>query len=302
MALQTFKDHNVNKISDALKKYLDERPIKGNVKYRMLNGTKNIDPKAIIGKDDYSFPSITQIILRARLKDPGTKQPVEVAHVKIMGKDSVEAYGVLNIPDTNRGVFVLHEGIMDEEEIYQVIELLNENASNPYRDASVNPLFERVDETYLSKMNVARRKTKQTMYEYIDLLDMTERRLLHAANGGGFDDDPDVVTDKLQELAEKDPVWFDKMVNSPITPLKSVVKQAIEKGHVQYNAQTHQYLWVVSQETIATLDRVEGVAPVQQFAEWLDTSKNGEAITKQMKNLIAPKPDTKEKAKAGKEA
>lgn len=301
MALQTFKDHNVNKISDALKKYLEERPLKGNVKYRMLNGTKNIDPKAIVGKDDYLFPSITQIILRARMKDPGTKQPVEVAHVKIMGKDSVEAYGVLNVPDTNRGVFVLHEGIMDEEEIYDVIELLNENASNPHRDKSVNPLFERVDEVSLSKGKVAQRNLRIEMLKYIDILDPLEKRLLYAANNGGFDDDLDVVTDKLQELAEKDPAWFKAMVESRITPVKAIVKQALEKGHVQYDAQTNRYLWVATQETIASLDRVEGVAPVQQFAEWLDTSKNGETITKQMKNLIAPKPDTKEKPK-GKEA
>ena len=293
MALQTFKDHNVNKISPALEKYLADRPLKGNVKYRMLNGTKSIDPKAIVGKDDYLFPSITQIILRARIKDPETKQPVEVAHVKTMGKDNVEAYGVHMVPDTNRGVFVLHEGIMDEEEIYPVIELLNENASNPYRDKTVNPVFERVDEVSLSKGKVQQRNIRIEMLKYIDILDPMEKRILYAANGGGFDDDLNVVTDKLQELAEKDATWFKGMVESALTPIKAIVKQALEKEHIQYNAQTNQYVWLGTQEPIVSLDRVEGVAPVQQFAEWLNTSKNGEAITKQMKNLIAPKVEAK---------
>lgn len=300
MALQTFKDHNVNKISPELEKYLKDRPLKGNVKYRMLNGTKNIDPKAIVGKDDYVFPSITQIILRARLKDPGTKQPVEIAHVRTMGKDNVEAYGVLNVPDTNRGVFVLHEGIMDEEEIYHVVELLNENASNPHRDASVPPVFERVDEVSLSKGKVQQRNIRIEMLKYIDILDPLEKRILYAANGGGFDDDLDVVTDKLQELAEKDATWFKGMVENRLTPIKSIVKQALDKGHIQYNAQTNQYIWVATGDVIVSLDRIEGVAPVQQFAEWLDTSKNGEAITKQMKNLIAPEPDAKGGKKADK--
>jgi hypothetical protein len=300
MVLQTFKDHDVNKISATLKKYLNDRPLKGNVKYRMLNGTKNIDPKAVVGKDDYVFPSITQIILRARLKDPETKQPVEVAHVKTMGKDNVEAYGVLNVPDTNRGVFVLHEGIMDEEEIYHVVELLNENASNPHRDQSVNPVFERVDEVSLSKAKVAKRSTRIEMLKYIDILDPIEKRILYAANGGGYDDDIDVVTDKLQELAEKDADWFKGMVENNLTPIKAIVKQALEKGHIQYDAQTHQYRWVATGDNIVSLDRVEGVAPAQQFAEWLDTSKNGEAITKQMKNLISPKEEPKTGKAAGK--
>lgn len=300
--LQTFKDLKVNQITKGgkIEKYLESKKLKTgeSVKYRLLNGTKNMDPNAVKGKNDWLWPYV-QRLLKTRLKDPDSGQVVDIAVVKEVDGLVIKKYGLLEVPVGNRGIFYVHEGLLDEEEAYPVLELMNENKSNPFRDASVEALFERVDEVALAKLKVAKRKLKQDVMDYIAVLDMTERRLLHAANGGNFDDDPDVVTDSLQELAEKDPVWFDTMVNSRLTPIKAIVKQALEKEHIQFDSQTNQYKWLASGEVIASLDRIEGVAPAQQFAEWLDTNKNGDAITKQMKNLIAPpKPEAKAKDKA----
>ena len=50
--------------------------------------------------------------------------------------------------------------------------------------------------------------------------------------------------------------------------------------HARLKAAAATHRRSVTQETIATLDRIAGNEPIDLFAEWLHTSKDGEKIQK----------------------
>jgi len=284
---------NVNKVSAKIIDYLNKRPLKGSVKYRMLNGTKNIDPQAVKGKNDILYPSITQLRLVDKIEDPETNQFVQIGYIKQVDEKGINhTFAEKLIKGSTRGVFVLHEEIPEEAEMYPVIELLSANATNPFRNTNVAPLFERVDIVKEAGETIAKNNKLFRAWKAIDVMEMADKRIFHAANGGNFDDEPDVVNGNLQELAKADPDKFYKMVESPITQIKSMLKQAYDKNIIQYDGQGHRYMWV-NGETIISLNRSEGVEPLFQFAEWLQTSKNGGQIQIQIKNLLQP--ETKKK-------
>ena len=286
---------SVNKISPKLEKYLIERPLKGIVKYRMLNGTVNIDPKAVKGKDDILFPSITQLTLTDKIKDPETGSFVTIGVLKAVDEKGVNhTFKTHFVPGSSRGLLVLHEGITDEEEMYPILELLNSNGSNPFRMTNEKPLFERIDKVKEDNVTLARNNKLFRAWQALDLMSMEDKRIFHSANGGSMDDAEETVNANLQELAKADPDKFYIMVDSPATQVKALVKQANERNIVQYDAQQHKYQWVGG-DTIVTLNRTEGMEPLAQFAEWLSTSKDGGQIQLQIKNLLAPAEEKKKK-------
>lgn len=286
---------NVNKISPELEKYLAARPLKGTAKYRMLNGTVNIDPKAVKGRDDILYPSITQLWFKDTIKDPGSKSNVRIGHIKEVDEKGLNhTFGNWLIPGVNRGIFTLTEGNLEQEEIYPIVELLNSNKSNPYRSENEPPLFERIDKVKEANVTLALNNKLFRAWQAIDIMQMVDKRVFHAANGGGFDDEESIVNSNLQELAKADPEKFYLMVDSPLTHVKSLVKQASDSNIWQYDAQQHRYLWVAG-ETIVVLSRVEGLDHVTQFAEWLQTNHNGGQIQKQAKNILIPEEGKKKK-------
>lgn len=292
--LQTIKGLPVNEVSDEVKKYLEKNPMPDVVKYRLLNGTVNKDPKAVKGKDDILYPSNTQIVLKSRFIDPGTKQPVTIGKIKSFDEKQVTAWDVVNVLASNRGLIVLHKGVVEEFEMYDVFELLNENASNPFRDQSAPKLFERIDENKTAQRIVDAGKQRAKMYRYVDLMDDQELRIVHAANGGNWEDSPSVAIANLYQLIDKDATKFEKMVDDKSTLVKAIIKRAMEANVITFNPMTNQFSWTGG-SVIATLDRKEGVDSLDLFAEWLDTSKTGEQVTFQMKKLINPEDPNQKK-------
>jgi len=292
MQLQKFPEININKISEKgkVQDYLNKYTPKpgGYVKFRMLNGTKNPNPDAIKGKNDIRYPYV-QLPLRAKIKDPETSYPVEIGHVlevEASGK-AVKRHGVLEVPQENRGFFVIHENIIEEIEKLPAILLMNECADNPFRDESVTPLYEIVDEVANAKLRTSKRNLKNDMMEYIALMDQEERRELYAAMGGDYDADPFVIEDALQESCEADPEKFKALVYNKEKSIRAIVKRALDKNVITYNPQTCQYSFTKSKENIFTHERKEGVEPIQLFAQFINSAANGGHIMKQLKLLVA---------------
>jgi hypothetical protein len=281
-------ESKINKISKQVQAHLDKYPLTGIAKFRMLNGTPNVDPQAKAFNKTF-YPSITTIHYKSRFTDPGTKQPVEIGKViEFNEKGAPVRWERKHVHGYEKGQIVLMSESMDDAEAYPIFQLHNENLSNPFRDTSVVATFERVDVLKEDSLAVRMNNKLFKAWQAIDYMDIADKRLYHAANGGGYDDETITVDANLQRLAQADPEKFSTMIDSPLTKIKSTVKQCHDKNLVQYDAQQHRYLWVGG-ETIATLNRVEGQSETTQFAEWLNTNKNGTQILSQMNNLLSPK-------------
>lgn len=110
-------------------------------------------------------------------------------------------------------------------------------------------------------------------------------RFAGASNGLSSSLEPDVLKDKLEEIAEKDPETFYKSIESEDNKVKAVIKLSTEAGIISFNA--HEYKWVYpSGETVALLNRREGENEVTGLTEFLKTSVNGPKIQGQLEKLL----------------
>jgi len=286
--LQEFTENkNLNNVSDTVKKYLDSIKLKPGqiVKYRLLNGTPNIDPQRKKG-DDMIYPSCIAIGLQEKVKDPegGIKQ-VGVVKTFDDKKQPVFAAFILTPQKGDGGFFFLSGDKIADIEMYDVLELKNNNKSNPYRDTSVIPVFERVNEAAESKI---KSKKRNYLFDSLDAIrhwTPDEMRFAGASNGLSSSLEPDVLKDKLEEIAEKDPETFYKSIESEDNKVKAVIKLSTEAGIISFNA--HEYKWVYpSGETVALLNRREGENEVTGLTEFLKTSVNGPKIQGQLEKLL----------------
>jgi hypothetical protein len=178
---------------------------------------------------------------------------------------------------------------IEDLEMYEVLELKNCNGSNPFRDRSEPPLYERVNEAAESKV---RSKKRNFLFDSLDAIrhwTPDELRFAAASYNISASLDPDVLKDKLEEIAEKDPETFYKSIESDDNQIKAVIKLAKDAGIISFSA--HEYKWMdASGETIALLDRREGVDENAALLQFLKTSVNGPAIQGKLEKLLKKKP------------
>ena len=288
--LQEFAEKNLNIVSDTVKSYLNSIQLKPGqmVKYRLLNGTPNIDPQRKKG-DDMLYPSCVAISLQEKIKDPegGIKQ---VGLVKAFDDNERPIFVdfILTPQKGDGGFFFLSGDRVADIEMYDIIELKNNNKSNPYRDISVTPIFERVNEAAESKV---RSKKRNYLFDSLDAIrhwTPEEMRFAGASNGLSSALEIDVLKDKLEEIAERDPETFYKSIESEDNKLKAIIKLATEAGFISFNA--HEYKWIDKNgETVALLDRREGENEVTGLLQFLKTSVNGPAIQGKLEKLLKSK-------------
>ena len=283
--LYQVKESNVNQIGHTTIEFLKTYKLGKDkqVTFRLLKKKHNSDPNKKEG--EFLYPNIS---LRTQFwiadKENG---PVEIAAVESVNRDNtyrIKKYHV-DGPGSN-GLFVLHGSNVEEQKIFPYLMLSPENRTSIFHNPDTDEaLFEVVDEKGDAKKSINRVSVLMKCLTAISNFEDSDLKLYNMAFGGHVHDEPEVMINRLNELATKDPMDFYKKVDDPTIRSKSIIKAATDLNKIQYDPQQHRYLWVGG-DTIAALDRVDGKEPIDLFAEWLITSKNGEKIQKMIELKI----------------
>lgn len=301
MGLQTYPDVQVNKISDKLKKYLEERALKPGeiVKYKLLNGVKNIDPNRRKG-DDWLYPASIMVAGATRIIDPGTNRPVQIGVVKNIDPNTktptFRKYYVKPGRGEN-GIFTINANRVEESDFYELLELSNNNASNPYRDTSVQPIYERIDEIKQASQRSDKRNYLKMSWDSIKQWNDKETKAMAAAYNIPTNQSRSVLKDILESIAEKDPEGFYKMIDSDDTKIAAIIRLSIEKGIIEFNPVENKWIYKGNGETAALLDRREGVDEFEGLKQFLKSAANGPLVTDKLKGLLKIENDAAKKGK-----
>lgn len=287
--LYTIKDKSLNQIGKTAIAYLGNNKLSATqiVQFRLLKRKPNPDPQKKAGA--YIYPNIT---LRLQFwindKENGV---TEIAAVQSLMPNGDIRYQKFHVDgaETKEGMFLLYGADILHQKIYPYLLMSPENASSPFcvgEEGKENALYEIVDAKREAKINVNRVSALRTALTAIENMDDSDLILFNSALGGKTTDEPEEMIDRLNKLAMANPLDFIQKIDAQEMKVKALIRQALESNIIQYDTMQHRYLWIDSQETIATLDRVDGVDEVALFAEWLITSKDGEKIQKMIKQLI----------------
>ena len=298
MSLKKYAGSDINQISDTLQKYLDERKLKpgGLVKYRLLIGHLNIDRERQKG-DDILFPSSVVIHFRDRIFDPGDEgqnnaRDVEIGAVQSFNdvtKQPTFKFRLLSPTKGDGGEFMVRHGNIDEMESYECLELHNGNGANPFRDTSNPPIFERVNDIAESEVRSKKRNYLYDSLTAIRVMTYSEMQVFGAGYNLSTKLPLEVLKEKLEAIAEKDPKTFYDAIDGPDLKVKAIIKMATEAEIIAYSAHENKWTYVGSNEVIVALDRKEGASYIDQFAAFLMNSSNGDKVKASLIKLLEKK-------------
>lgn len=272
-----------NNISEELK---PPKLKKGDVVYyQYLGGEPNPDKEQKLRPVVYK--QSVKIKTRDRIYDPYKKEFVDIGVVAKVDKDNkVRCTNFAFRARANNGLWGCTAGNAASEELYEFLELSNENESNPNRDPSVTPIFKRID----VKKEIKERTKKRTELENAIIIGsaMTagEMREFAAAMAWNEAADIEVIEDQIKSFYHENPKEFLKMAAEPQTKDKALLKAAFTKGIVTYDVSTHKVLWGSSKVTVAVLERADGKNYLDLFHEWITKSQQGANVLASIKKQI----------------
>lgn len=267
----------------------DTRPRKLNtdevVRYQLLTGQPNPDAEAR-KTNPLIFPFSNTIPAQDRIWDVNKKEHVDIALVESYDKDKnitpkrIDVFG-----KNNGGQFACTGGKVTEEELYEYLELTNFNASNPNRDASIEPIFKRIDDLGDAKLRSTKRNSLLEALQYVKNMTNGDVREFAAARNWDENLPYQILRDKIETFAESAPEEFKIFIESKDREVKATIKRAIDAGKIAYDSTQHRIS--MNNQTLIKMDRVEGVDFLSQAADWIATHRNGTKVFDQIKKLIA---------------
>lgn len=276
-----------NKISPELKKYIT-LPKKGTVvRYKFLIGVRDFD-----NPNKINYPT-QNIKTKDRIKDPFTGDFVDIGVFKekkiIDGNETITTKKKWLAGGSQEGELALTIGRIEDDELYEFMELSNENESNPYRDTSVVPMFKRIDVVKNAVNQNKARSARFTALQYVESLDDAGIREFAAAQGWDENEEMEVLRNLTGEMADKTPDAFIAFVQDPEMKDKSLLKYAFTKEILRHDISTNKVYWTKSGTVLAQLERQDGKSYIDSLLDFILTNKRGgdamTSIKKQIKLL-----------------
>lgn len=288
---------NLNNISQKLRESIP--PMNGEVLFQMLNGHKNNDFDRDAREKNPILYGKTQIPTYARIRDPFANE----------GKGATVSIGVPTGFDVNgnatsykpflagmyddifRGKFSLMQGKIEDEDLYEVFWLLNENESNPHRDKSVKPLFKVVNYKEEVTQKIGKLETlREALRVVSETMEDEVKVKQFAASQNWTETDPEFLKGQLSDFAKTYPDKFLQIIKDPDTEVKSTIKKAIDAGIIVFDGRTREVL--LNGNKLLSIPKEDSSDLLTSISLWIKTAKNGnsvyEGILNQLVSELAP--------------
>lgn len=257
--------------------------------FRMLNGSKNIDPDTNErDKNPVFFPK-TRIPMRDRVYDKYQNKSIEIGVVREDDGDKPVSFHMF-VPGMYEarfgGKFSLIGGRGNDSEVFQFLMVTNHNAKKENRDQSKEALFE-----YINIYEEAEKDAKIVDDMFIALQLVTEMKPTEikdfaAAMGLSTTHDVKILHAAIKKYAMESPKEFNERIVAPETKIKSTISRAVEANIINYDPNTYKVHWVKSGIDFAQLNKQEGVDWRDVFVKWLQQSENGSKIESQLRGAL----------------
>lgn len=184
-----------------------------------------------------------------------------------------------------QGKFELKAGVVKEEELYEILWLSPQREGSPCADPSVETIFKIIDEKAEVTSSVAKFDQLKKVIDILDKIKPEEARQVFAAlNYPNYQDDG-VVLAKIKDFGKNNYELFLKTYNAPSTPVKSILKEALDLGVISHEpASGHLKL---GKELITTFKISDTAELTETFSNWIQTAENGQDVFNNIKKQLS---------------
>jgi ribosomal protein L20 len=172
---------------------------------------------------------------------------------------------------------ILYGGRAVDQDIHAYLMLCNYNGANPNRDTSKEVIFELVDEGAKSENERRSRNVKREALNAAADLSADEVRNYIAAMGQDDTAKVDILRNKLEEMADKDPHGFMELINNKQAAMKATINRAINKGVINFEAEQSRFTWP-NGEVILVVSRTTGGDHIEELLGYCVGSPKGEKV------------------------
>ena len=223
--------------------------------------------------------------------------PYEVA-----GKSKSKKIGIVEAVDENgkpnrfRKIRVMapQKGIVildlenSQEDYYTAfaIELHPKLIGGKFEDKNAYRVVTRIDENAEAE---TKRKERTARKKALDAAEsMEDADIVNFADAMMWDsgEPANILRNKVEELAETDPEFFNDLIEKKEIQVRALVKQALDKRIITHDPVENKFMWASNMQLITALPVSLTANHVQQFAEWLVVGgSKAEEVHKKIKEL-----------------
>ena len=223
--------------------------------------------------------------------------PYEVA-----GKSKSKKIGIVEAVDENgkpnrfRKIRVMapQKGIVildlenSQEDYYTAfaIELHPKLIGGKFEDKNAYRVVTRIDENAEAE---TKRKERTARKKALDAAEsMEDADIVNFADAMMWDsgEPANILRNKVEELAETDPEFFNDLIEKKEIQVRALVKQSLDKRIITHDPVENKFMWASNMQLITALPVSLTANHVQQFAEWLVVGgSKAEEVHKKIKEL-----------------
>ena len=282
-----------NNLSAKLREEIEAK-IKGfgkSVRYKFEISKPNPDPAKYNG--DTVWPNRYTL-------DPAVwdvTDPYEVA-----GKSKSKKIGIIEAVDENgkpnrfrkirvmapqKGVLILDlENSQEDYYTAFALELHPKLIGGKFEDKNAYRVVTRIDENAEAE---TKRKERTARKKALDAAEsMEDADIVNFADAMMWDsgEPANILRNKVEELAETDPEFFNDLIEKKEIQVRALVKQALDKRIITHDPVENKFMWASNMQLITALPTSLTANHVQQFAEWLVVGgSKAEEVHKKIKEL-----------------
>lgn len=222
--------------------------------------------------------------------------PYEVA-----GKSKSKKIGIIEAVDENgkpnrfrkirvmapqKGVLILD--LENQEDYYTAfaLELHPKLIGGRFEDKNAYRVVTRIDENAEAE---TKRKERTARKKALDAAEsMEDADIVNFADAMMWDsgEPANILRNKVEELAETDPEFFNDLIEKKEIQVRALVKQALDKRIITHDPVENKFMWASNMQLITALPVSLTANHVQQFAEWLVVGgTKAEEVHKKIKEL-----------------
>lgn len=283
-----------NALSETLREELNEklRGLGKYVRYKFDIGRRNPDPQGYNG--DTIFPNLYTLDpaifdIVDKNEEKGKPRLKKIALIDGVNEDGIpNRFRKIRIKASDRGILMLNlEEGNEDWYVAMYLELHPKLEGGMFQDKNKNSVIKRVDEikaaTDAKQIRSARLKALNVAQG------MSDKEVLNFADAMLWDSTEEVVVlrNKVEELADSSPEFFNDLVSSKAIQYRSVIKQALDKRVIVFEGGEGKFIWEANSQPIAIVGPTQGKNHVEKLAEFLMTNGDkADAIFKKMKDLV----------------
>jgi hypothetical protein len=295
MSLENFAHYN--DISPKLREILEEkvRSYGRSVRYKFEISKPNPDPSKYNG--DTVYPNMYTLdpskftIIDPYEDRPGKSKTKNIALIddRFLNDQGIpERFKKVRVKGSDKSILrLMIEDNIDDFYMAMFLELHPKFKGGQFMSRATNQVFSRIDETAAAKE--ARSERSERLKALNAAQSMSDDELINFADAMQWDSTEsfEVLRNKVEELADTNPIYFNDLVKGKSIEYQSLIKQAVDRSIIAFDASEYKFVWATNNQPIVVLSPVTGKNEIQKMSEWMQTNGvKGEELYKKLKSLI----------------